>query len=234
MRTPARVSRSSSSTRRSWSTTCSARPGPPPRSAISTPDANVHLITAPLPWSITLVDDVARGQRQHHGAGRQQPNRMPHHRGRNRSRGENSRWRQRPDVLPGEVRMTAYRPTAADHRYTKRPRRCRTAIRILAVPIVLFWIAVTVLVNVIAPQLEVVGEDTFGADGTRGRAVDDGDEADGRQLQGIRFQQHGDDRHRGSEAARRPTRTATTTKSSASCSRTPSTSSTSRTSGAIG
>src|SRR6476469_10171776 len=31
-------------------------------------------------------------------------------------------------------------------------------LRILAVPIILFWIAVTVLVNVIAPQLEVVGE----------------------------------------------------------------------------
>jgi RND superfamily putative drug exporter len=31
-------------------------------------------------------------------------------------------------------------------------------IRILAVPIVLFWIAVAVLVNVLAPQLEVVGE----------------------------------------------------------------------------
>ena len=31
-------------------------------------------------------------------------------------------------------------------------------IRILALPIVLFWIVVAVLVNVIAPQLEVVGE----------------------------------------------------------------------------
>ena len=31
-------------------------------------------------------------------------------------------------------------------------------LRILAVPIVLFWIAVAVRVNVIAPQLEVVGE----------------------------------------------------------------------------
>ena len=31
-------------------------------------------------------------------------------------------------------------------------------IRILAWPIILFWIAIAVLVNVIAPQLEVVGE----------------------------------------------------------------------------
>src|SRR4051812_25209083 len=32
------------------------------------------------------------------------------------------------------------------------------AIRILALPIVLAWLAIAVLVNVIAPQLEVVGE----------------------------------------------------------------------------
>jgi len=32
------------------------------------------------------------------------------------------------------------------------------SLRILAVPIILFWIAVAVLVNVLAPQLEVVGE----------------------------------------------------------------------------
>src|SRR6185312_13223956 len=31
-------------------------------------------------------------------------------------------------------------------------------IRILAVPIILFWVAVAVIVNVIAPQLEIVGE----------------------------------------------------------------------------
>src|SRR6478735_3790422 len=31
-------------------------------------------------------------------------------------------------------------------------------IRILAVPIILFWVAVAVIVNVVAPQLEVVGE----------------------------------------------------------------------------
>jgi len=31
-------------------------------------------------------------------------------------------------------------------------------IRILALPIVLFWIGAAVVVNVVAPQLEVVGE----------------------------------------------------------------------------
>ena len=45
-------------------------------------------------------------------------------------------------------------PTAA---HPKRPFFAHV-LRILAVPIILFWIAVAVLVNVIAPQLEVVGE----------------------------------------------------------------------------
>ena len=39
----------------------------------------------------------------------------------------------------------------------KRPVMAH-GLRILAVPIILFWVAVAVLVNVIAPQLEVVGE----------------------------------------------------------------------------
>src|ERR1700704_16653 len=45
-------------------------------------------------------------------------------------------------------------PTAA------HPKRTFFAhvLRILALPIILFWILVAVLVNVIAPQLEVVGE----------------------------------------------------------------------------
>jgi RND superfamily putative drug exporter len=45
--------------------------------------------------------------------------------------------------------------TAAAH--PKRPVVAH-ALRILALPIILFWIVVAVLVNVIAPQLEVVGE----------------------------------------------------------------------------
>ena len=47
--------------------------------------------------------------------------------------------------------------TATATRHEKRPVIAH-GLRILAVPIVLFWIAVAVLVNVIAPQLEVVGE----------------------------------------------------------------------------
>ena len=45
--------------------------------------------------------------------------------------------------------------TATGHE--KRPVIAHS-LRILALPIVLFWIAIAVLVNVIAPQLEVVGE----------------------------------------------------------------------------
>ena len=48
---------------------------------------------------------------------------------------------------------TAAEPTSKP----KRPVLPHT-IRILAVPIILFWVAFSVLVNVIAPQLEVVGE----------------------------------------------------------------------------
>ena len=46
------------------------------------------------------------------------------------------------------------------HATTERPTRAvfPHLIRILALPIVLFWIAFAVLVNVVAPQLEVVGE----------------------------------------------------------------------------
>ena len=45
--------------------------------------------------------------------------------------------------------------TAAKHQ--KRPVIAHS-LRILAVPIILFWVAVAALVNVIAPQLEIVGE----------------------------------------------------------------------------
>jgi putative drug exporter of the RND superfamily len=50
--------------------------------------------------------------------------------------------------------------TVTEPESTSRPKRpvFPHLIRILAVPIVLFWIAVAVGVNVIAPQLEVVGE----------------------------------------------------------------------------
>src|SRR5213080_3530421 len=50
--------------------------------------------------------------------------------------------------------LTPAEPTAA---HPKRPFFAHV-LRILALPIILFWILFAVLVNVIAPQLEVVGE----------------------------------------------------------------------------
>ncbi len=47
--------------------------------------------------------------------------------------------------------------TDTSTKHAKRPFLAHT-IRVLAVPIILFWVFVTVLVNTIAPRLEVVGE----------------------------------------------------------------------------
>ena len=89
-------------------------------------------------------------------------------------------------------------------RHAKRPVIAHS-LRILAVPIILFWIAIAVLVNVIAPQLEVVGEAHAAPMAPEDAPSMVGDEANGRQLQGIRFQQHGDDRS-GGPAGTRPGR----------------------------
>src|SRR6201993_5619186 len=47
--------------------------------------------------------------------------------------------------------------TDTSTRHTRRPFFAH-AFRLLAVPIILCWLLITVLVNVIAPSLEVVGE----------------------------------------------------------------------------
>ena len=51
-------------------------------------------------------------------------------------------------------------PAEAETEPKTRPKRpyLPHAIRLFAIPIILFWVAIAVLVNVIAPQLEVVGE----------------------------------------------------------------------------
>ena len=56
--------------------------------------------------------------------------------------------------------MTHAIPAESPEETTERSRRpyLPHLIRILSLPIILFWIVVAVLVNVIAPQLEVVGE----------------------------------------------------------------------------
>ncbi len=107
-------------------------------------------------------------------------------------------------------------------------------LRILALPIVLFWIAMAVLVNVVAPpQLEVVGEmHSAPPMAPEDAPLDEGDEVDGGgQLPRVQLQQHDHDRGGGPEAPSARTRISTTTRSSASWSKTPSTSSISRTSG---
>ncbi|MDT5190410.1 MAG: putative drug exporter of the superfamily, partial [Mycobacterium sp.] len=53
--------------------------------------------------------------------------------------------------------MTHATPPAETDEHPKRPLFPHM-LRILAVPIVLFWVFVAVVVNVIAPQLETVGE----------------------------------------------------------------------------
>ena len=52
--------------------------------------------------------------------------------------------------------MTATLET--QHKTSEKRPKFAHALRILSVPIILFWIAIAVLVNVIAPPLEVVGE----------------------------------------------------------------------------
>ena len=63
------------------------------------------------------------------------------------------------------------------HAHTERPFIAR-AIHRLAVPIILGWVFVTVLVNVIVPRLEVVGEAHSAPMAPLG-AVHEGDDAAG-------------------------------------------------------
>ena len=122
---------------------------------------------------------------------------------------QSCRRAQRPDVLPGEVRMTRHdapRPNAHRSRRTEPSARpIPHSIRIFAIPIILFWVSSTVIVNVIAPHARSRRRGAFGADGSRGRAIDEGDEADGQQLPRVQLQQH-DDGRPGGPAATRPRR----------------------------
>src|SRR6202140_3973243 len=71
---------------------------------------------------------------------------MPDHRGRCRQGREVLRWSERRDLLPGEVRMSNTHVGA----HPIIPRM----IRMFSVPILLFWLALTVIVNVVVPQLK--------------------------------------------------------------------------------
>ena len=56
--------------------------------------------------------------------------------------------------------MTHATPTGTPDEASERPKRpyLPHLIRLLSIPIVLFWMFVAVIVNVVAPPLEVVGE----------------------------------------------------------------------------
>lgn len=66
---------------------------------------------------------------------------------------------ERPDLLPGQVRMITLnkgdKPQADEH--GKRPHIAQW-VRWLSVPIILGWLALTVITNIVVPQVEVVGQ----------------------------------------------------------------------------
>ena len=68
------------------------------------------------------------------------------------------------------------------------------AIRVLSVPIVLAWLALTVVTNAFVPSLEKVGEAHTVGLNANGRAVVHLHEAHRRQLRGVRLRQQRDDR----------------------------------------
>src|ERR1700730_16729971 len=75
---------------------------------------------------------------------------MPDHRGRCRQGREVLRWGERRDLLHGEVRMSNTHVGA----HPAIPRM----IRLFSVAILLGWLVLTVIVNVVVPQLETVGQ----------------------------------------------------------------------------
>ena len=76
-------------------------------------------------------------------------------------------------------------------------------IRLFSVPIFLGWIAIVVIVNVIAPQLEQVGEAHSVSLAPNDAPSLQAMQRIGKDLPGVRLQQLGDDRPRGRPAARR-------------------------------
>src|SRR6202021_1520888 len=79
-------------------------------------------------------------QRQHSG--------LPHHRQRRRQRRKDRERIERLHLLPGQVRMSNHS--------SRRPFVPHTIHR-LAVPILLFWVALAAVPNILVPQLEEVG-----------------------------------------------------------------------------
>ncbi len=87
----------------------------------------------------------------------------------------------------------------------EQPHRSGIAkwIRRLAVPIILGWIGLIVVLTLTVPSLEKVGEMQVGVDVAQGSAVGGRDDARRQGLPGVRFRQLGNDRPGGRPAARR-------------------------------
>ena len=89
----------------------------------------------------------------------------------------------------------------ADNEHTAPPFIARTIHR-FSVPIILAWLAITVIVSISVPSLEQVEKEHSFAESPR-CAVVPGDEAHGSGLQGTEFRDCGDDRLGGSATPRR-------------------------------
>ena len=124
-------------------------------------DANTHQLNdVPLPWSFTRVHHAAHGEREHHGADRRRPHRLPHHRRRRVARAPEFRRPQRPDLLPGEVRMSNHEAatTAETDSQARTARSSHTPSGSSRSRSSSAGSSLTVIVNVAVPTLEVVGE----------------------------------------------------------------------------
>src|ERR1700739_1564104 len=99
-------------------------------------------------------DHADRGPGERDRTGRRRLHRLPYHRQRCRARPAVGEQVPRADLLLGEVGMTSRDSTPTEA--PARPFIART-IRILAIPIIVGWIALSVVVNVIAPSLDKVG-----------------------------------------------------------------------------
>ncbi len=102
----------------------------------------------PLPWSYTITTTdpavianvVAQGNGNSLG--------LPHNRQRHRQRRKDRERIERLHLLPGQVRMSNHS--------SRRPFVPHNIHR-LAVPILLFWVALAAVPNILVPQLEEVG-----------------------------------------------------------------------------
>ncbi len=103
-----------------------------------------------LPWSYDTTTTQPAVFVNVSGPGRRRLDRLPDHDRRRRQGRENGQHLERLHLLPGQVRMTApqLRPRSAhgaDRRDATRLSRIAHTIRVLCVPIVIFWVLVAAL-----------------------------------------------------------------------------------------